>query len=43
MVLIENVRKKVLCGEYRYSDHSSKMMIKRSIFRSEVEGAIIDG
>jgi len=43
MVLIENIRDKVLCGDYRFSDHSSKMMIKRSIYRSEVEDAIING
>ncbi len=41
--MVENVREKVLSGDYRFSDHSLKMMVKRSIYRSEVEDAIING
>lgn len=41
--LIKNIQKKTQKGEYRFSDHSVKRMIKRGIERYEVERAIIKG
>lgn len=40
---IEGFRVKIGMGEHRFSDHSVKRMIKRSITRSEVEEAILSG
>jgi len=40
---IEGIRVKIGIGEYRFSDHAVKRMIKRSIVRSEVEEAILSG
>lgn len=40
---IKEIQDKIREGEYRYSDHAVKQMIKRSIERSEVEDAIMRG
>jgi len=42
-VSVEEIQGRIRDGDYRYSDHSLKMMIKRSIFRLEVESAILKG
>ena len=40
---VEGIRVKIGMGEYRFSDHAVKRMIKRSIARSGVEEAILSG
>jgi len=40
---IEEIRVKIKIGEYRFSDHAVKRMIKRSIDRDEIENAILFG
>ena len=40
---IEGVRFKIGTGEYRFSDHAVKRMIKRSIDRIEIEEAVLSG
>ena len=40
---IKEIQDKIEKGEYRLSDHAVRMMIKRSIERSEVEDAIKNG
>ena len=40
---INLIRDKIPSGEYRFSEHAIKRMIKRSIERFEVEDAIIAG
>lgn len=40
---IEEIQDKITKSEYRLSDHAVKMMIKRSIKRSELKNAIING
>jgi len=40
---IKEIQDKIAKGEYRFSDHAVKMMIKRSIERYEAEDAIIKG
>ena len=40
---LEAIRDKIKKGDYRFSDHAVKQMIKRSIFRQEVEVAIYSG
>jgi hypothetical protein len=40
---IEEIRAKINVGEYRFSDHAVKRMIKRSIDRDEIENAILFG
>ncbi|MEW6448806.1 MAG: DUF4258 domain-containing protein [Bacillota bacterium] len=40
---IKRIQNKILKGEYRFSDHAVKRMIKRSIDRQEVEEAILKG
>ena len=40
---ISEIRAKIKTGNYRFSDHAVKRMIKRSIDRSEVEEAILFG
>ncbi len=40
---IEGIRVKISIGEYRFSDHAVKSMIKRDIERIEIEEAIISG
>lgn len=40
---IEKIRDKIRAGEYRYSDHAVKRMIKRSINRKEVENSVLKG
>jgi len=40
---IKEIQDKIAKGEYRFSDHAVKMMIKRSIERYETEDAIING
>lgn len=40
---IKSIQNKILRGEYRFSDHAVKRMIKRSIDRREVEEAILKG
>ncbi|MFQ5431277.1 MAG: DUF4258 domain-containing protein [Nitrospinota bacterium] len=42
-MLIKDIQDKIWEGEYRYSDHAVKRMIKRSIERIEVENAILKG
>lgn len=41
--LIVELRDKIRKGEYRFSDHAVKRMIKRSNERSEVEDAVMAG
>jgi hypothetical protein len=40
---IKKIQDKIRRGEYRFSDHAVKRMIKRSIDRLEVEEAILSG
>ena len=40
---ITKIQSKIQKGEYRFSDHAVKRMIKRGIDRHEVEDAIIKG
>ena len=40
---ISEVKRKISNGEYRYSDHAVKKMISRSIDRSEIEEAVLEG
>jgi hypothetical protein len=40
---IEGIRVKIGAGEYRFSDHAVKRMIKRSIDRTEIEEAVLSG
>lgn len=40
---IDKIRVKIKIGEYRFSDHAVKKMIKRSIDRVEVEDAVLTG
>ena len=40
---IKGIQDKIKKGEYRFSDHAVKRMIKRSIGRHEVEEAILRG
>jgi len=40
---IEGIKDKIRHGEYRFSDHAVKRMIRRSIDRSEIEDAVMAG
>ncbi|MBI5204852.1 MAG: DUF4258 domain-containing protein [Nitrospirae bacterium] len=40
---IEEIRVKISIGEYRFSDHAVKRMIKRTIDRTEIEEAVLSG
>jgi len=40
---IEGIRVKINTGEYRFSDHAVKNMIKRSIDRIGIEEAVLSG
>ena len=40
---MKEIQDKIRKGEYRFSDHAVKRMIKRAIERSEVENAIMSG
>jgi len=40
---IKEIQDKIKDGEYRFSDHSVKRMIKKSIDRHEVEEVILEG
>ncbi len=40
---IKGIQDKIRNGEYRFSDHAVKRMIKRSINRSEIEDAVMAG
>ena len=40
---IEEIRDKIAIGDYRFSDHAVKRMIKRSIDRVEIEEAVLTG
>ena len=40
---IKDIQDKITKGEYRFSDHAVKRMIKKSIDRHEVEEALLDG
>ncbi|MFA4910583.1 MAG: DUF4258 domain-containing protein [Desulfobacteria bacterium] len=40
---IKGIQNKIKSGKYRFSDHSVKRMIKRSITRQEIESAILAG
>jgi hypothetical protein len=40
---IKGIQDKIRNGEYRFSDHAVKRMIKRSISRSEIEDAVMAG
>ena len=40
---IKDIQEKILAGDYRYSDHALKRMIKRSIEVTEIEEAISRG
>ncbi len=40
---IKTIRDKIKVGNYRFSDHAVKNMIKRSIERREVESAVLTG
>jgi len=43
IIKIKEIQDKILKGEYHFSDHAVKMMIKRFIERFEVEDAIMKG
>ena len=38
---IEEIKVKISIGEYRFSDHAVKRMIKRSFDRTEIEEASV--
>jgi hypothetical protein len=40
---IQGIKVRISIGEYRFSDHAVKRMIKRSIDRSEMEQAVLSG
>lgn len=40
---IDRIKVKIKAGEYRFSDHAVKRMIKRSIDRAEVEDTVSRG
>ena len=40
---IQEIKGKIGIGEYRFSDHAVKRMIKRSIDRTEIEEAVLSG
>ena len=40
---IAGIREKIISGEYRFSDHAVKRMIRRSIDRIEIEEAVLSG
>lgn len=40
---LDEIREKVARGEYRFSDHAVKRMIKRSVERPEVEEVLFKG
>lgn len=40
---IEGIKVKIEIGDYRFSDHAVKRMIRRSIARSELEAAVLSG
>jgi hypothetical protein len=40
---IEGIRDKISTGEYRFSDHAVKRMIRRLIDRIEIEDAVLTG
>jgi hypothetical protein len=40
---IEDIRVKIEEGEYRFSDHAVKSIIKRSIERIEIEEVVLSG
>jgi hypothetical protein len=40
---IDGIRDKISVRDYRFSDHAVKRMIKRSIDRIEIEGAVLSG
>ncbi len=42
-MIIKPIQDKILKREYRFSDHATKQMIKRSIISSEIEEAVISG
>lgn len=42
-MIIKEIQDKIERGEYRFSDHSVKRMIRRSIDRHEVEEIILRG
>ena len=42
-MIMKRIKDKIRNGEYRFSDHAVKRMIKRSINRSEIEDAVITG
>lgn len=42
-MFLESIKDRILKGEYRFSEHAVKRMIKRFIERFEIEEAIISG
>jgi len=40
---IKRIQNKIRSGKYRFSDHSVKRTIQRSVTRQELEGAILAG
>ena len=40
---LDGIRDKIKEGQYRFSDHAVKRMIKRSISRQEIETVISEG
>jgi hypothetical protein len=40
---LDEVKAEISAGEYRFSDHAVKRMIRRSIDRMEVEEAVLTG
>ena len=42
-MIIKGIKDEIKKGEYRFSDHAVKRMLKRAIDRSEVENAIMTG
>jgi hypothetical protein len=40
---IKDIQDKIKIGEYRFSDHSVKRMIEKSVDRHEVEEVVLEG
>jgi Domain of unknown function (DUF4258) len=40
---IKDIQDKIIAGEYRFSDHSVKRMIEKSVDRHEVEEVVLGG
>ena len=40
---LKDIQSKIISGDYTFSDHAVKRMIKRDILRREVEEAVSNG